>query len=415
MANKRMSDRNVICSFCGRSAAEATNFVSGMDVHICNYCIETAHQVLHENIASENAELRDALPTPSEIKEELDRHVIGQNEAKFALAVAVYNHYKRLLYKQEASDVEIEKSNLLLLGPTGTGKTLLAQTLARLLNVPFAIADATVLTEAGYVGEDVENILVRLYQAANYDVEETEKGIVYIDELDKISRKSGNPSITRDVSGEGVQQALLKMLEGTIAAIPPKGGRKHPEQNLVNINTRNILFICGGAFDGLSDIVKERVGRKNYGFGSEIHSDDELSVSEYMQQAEPEDLLKFGLIPELIGRLPVIAALNELDKEAMLAILQEPKNALIKQYEKLLQMEGVSLHFTEKSLEAIVEKAMTRKTGARSLRSILEDVMQKVMYEVPSANNVEEVLITENTVRGVEDPVYKLKKKNKSA
>ncbi len=405
--NKNNSKKPVpYCSFCGRTANEVDSMISGLDAHICNECIASARDILnrHEKAFAKDEALN--LLSPAEIKDELDKYVIGQEKVKRILSVAVYNHYKRISAPDVKDDVEIEKSNVILLGPTGTGKTLLAQTLARVLNVPFSIADATVLTEAGYVGEDVENILVRLYQAANYDAKKAERGIVYIDEIDKIGRKSGNPSITRDVSGEGVQQAILKMLEGTISSIPPKGGRKHPEQKLVNINTKNILFVCGGAFEGLEEIVKRRIGEKTIGFEKNIGVQTAYTKSELYEKAEPEDLLHYGMIPELIGRLPVVGALGELDEEALYSILTEPKNALVKQYKRLFELEDIELEFEEDALREIVKIAMKRKTGARSLRSIMENVMIDIMFKAPSLPDLKSVTITKNVVLHQEDPDY---------
>ena len=408
---KSDTPKGVKCSFCGKTQDSVRKIVAGPGVYICNECVELCNEIIESEYYDNDNDTYtlaglEKIPSPKEIKEILDQYVIGQNEAKKTLSVAVYNHYKRIANEEEMEakheknddDVEIQKSNILLLGPTGCGKTLLASTLAKILNVPFAIADATTLTEAGYVGEDVENILLKLIQAADGDIEKAEKGIIYIDEIDKITRKSENPSITRDVSGEGVQQALLKIVEGTIASVPPQGGRKHPQQELLQIDTSNILFICGGAFEGLENIIKDRMGKKSMGFGAEIQSKKDIDRYKVFEQILPQDLLKFGMIPEFIGRLPIIASLKELDKEALIKITTEPKNALVKQYKKLLQMDDVELIFEPEALEAIVDKAIERKTGARGLRSIIEEIMRDIMFDIPSNKKIEKCIITRDTV-----------------
>ena len=408
MANKKEINE-IRCSFCGKAQEMVKKLIAGpKSVYICDECINVCNNIIESEAYDEDLGYEEVkteeIPTPAEIKAVLDEYVIGQDEAKKTLAVAVYNHYKRINCKEIIDDVEIQKSNILLLGPTGCGKTLLAQTLARILNVPFAIADATTLTEAGYVGEDVENILLKLIQNAEFDIAKAQKGIIYIDEIDKISRKSENPSITRDVSGEGVQQALLKIVEGTVASVPPQGGRKHPHQEFIQINTSNILFICGGAFEGLEKIVKDRIGQKSIGFGAKIESNKDIDKYKVFEQLLPQDLLKFGLIPEFVGRLPIIATLQELDRDALIDIVTKPKNALVKQYQKLFKLDNVDLEFEQEALNLIVDKAIERKTGARGLRSIIEEIMRDIMFEIPSNPKIEKCIITEETVRNGEPP-----------
>lgn len=406
------------CSFCGKSPEEVGKLITGPSVHICNECVDMCNDILRDEKGPQSGDVTlESLPTPKEMKTFLDQYIIGQDSVKRGVCVAAYNHFKRLLSRtsKDGDDVEIDKSNILMLGPTGTGKTLVAQTLARLLKVPFSIVDATIFTEAGYVGEDVENMLVRLLQAANYDVPSAERGIIYVDEFDKISRKSANPSITRDVSGEGVQQAMLKILEGTVASIPPKGGRKHPEQNLIQVNTRDILFICGGAFEGLDKIIEARIGESRMGFNAEVKRKSQTSMGDLLRKVEPDDLIRFGLIPEIVGRLPVVLGLDELDEDALLSILTETKNALSKQYAKLFSIEGIRLIVARDALREIAKIAHRKKTGARGLRTVFESILTPIMFETPSRNDIKEIMVTRECIIGKAEPLYTYKKDKKLA